>query len=355
VVEQVCQLRRDHPSWGAELIRVILRDQQHVTTLPCARTLRRHLQRAGLSPAPAGRPPGLPHPQVPRADQPHAGWQTDAAEEIRLHSGQRVCWLRVVDECSGAFLSTVVFPSARWENVERHAIQESLRDTFGRWGLPQRLRVDNGYPWGSTGELPPELALWLIGLGIELVWIPPGCPQDNGVVERSQGVGQQWAEPHACGDAAELQRRCDAMDRLQREAYPYADGRSRAATYPQLRHSGRPYRRGSEKKHWSLEAVLRAVAGVVVVRRVDRQGCVSLYNRTRYVGKQHAGSQVYVSVDSSGPTWVFAAADGTQLRSMVADEFTAERIRGLSVGARRSRDKRAEAPRPAGGHGRSEG
>jgi hypothetical protein len=154
-------------------------------------------------------------------------------------------------------------------------------------------------------------------------------------------VGQQWAEPRACADAAELQRRCDAMDQLQREAYPYADdGRSRRAVYPALRHSGRRYSRRWEEGHWSPGPVLRALAGVVAVRRVDRQGCVSLYNRTRYVGKQHAASQVYVSVDVSGPTWVFAAADGTQLRSLAADEFTAERIRGLAVGARRTRDRR---------------
>jgi transposase InsO family protein len=224
--------------------------------------------------------------------------------------------------------------------VGRHAIQESLRGTFTRWGLPRRLRVDNGYPWGSTGAFPPELALWLLGLGVELVWIPPGCPQDNGVVERAQGVGRRRAEPHDCGDAAELQRRCDALDRLQREAYPYAGGHSRWATYPQLRHSGRRYSPAWEARHWSLGPVLRAVAGVVVVRRVDRQGCVSLYNRTRYVGKQHAGGTVYVSLDASGPAWVFAAADGTQLRSVAADELTARRIRELSVGARKGRDKR---------------
>jgi hypothetical protein len=169
VAEQACDLRRQHPTWGAELIRVVLHQQHPALPLPCTRTLRRLLRRAGLSPAPAGRPPGTPRTPVPRADRPHVGWQTDAAEELRLRGGQRVCWLRVVDECSGAFLSTVVFPTARWQNVDRHAIQHSLRVIFARWGLPQRLRVANGYPWGSTGEFPPELALWLLGLGLELV------------------------------------------------------------------------------------------------------------------------------------------------------------------------------------------
>jgi len=74
--------------------------------------------------------------------------------------------------------------------VQRQPIQDGLRQVFGRWGLPQRLRVDNGYPWGSSGDFPPEMALWLIGLGIDRVWIAPACPQKNGVVERAQGTGQ---------------------------------------------------------------------------------------------------------------------------------------------------------------------
>ena len=34
---------------------------------------------------------------------------------------------------------------------------ETLRHAFERWGLPGRIRVDNGYPWVSTGDLPTEL------------------------------------------------------------------------------------------------------------------------------------------------------------------------------------------------------
>lgn len=239
LVEQICQIRRDHPRWGSEMIRLELAEP--TTGLPCARTLRRHLLEAGLQPAPAGRPLS-PSPRVSRAERPHQGWQVDACEYLRLRNQQRVSWLRVVDECTGAFLQTVVFASARWEQVERHGIQDAFRAAFRRWGLPERVRVDNDYPWGNSGDLPPELALWLLGLGLEMVWIPPACPRENGVVERSQDIGQDWFEPETCGDAAELQQRCDTYDRRQRERYPYCHGLSRWQVYPTLRHSGRPYR-----------------------------------------------------------------------------------------------------------------
>jgi transposase len=335
LVEQLCQARRQHPRWGSEMLRLELED--HDDGVPCARTLRRHLHAAGLQPAPAGRTPAAPRPRVARAQRPHQGWQADASEELRLKGQQRACWLRLVDECSGAFLKTVVFPAARWEHVARHAIQQGLRQVFGRWGLPGRFRVDNGYPWGSGGEFPPEMALWLIGLGIDMVWIPPGCPQQNGVVERGQGTGQNWAEPHTCAGPAELQRRCDALDARQRERYPYRDGRSRWEVYPALRHAGRPYRRSQERSAWDLSRVLAVVAGEVVRRRVDCTGSVSLYNRTRYVGKPQIGKVVYVSLDPSGPTWVFADEDGAELRTHPADELTAERICGLSVAGRKGK------------------
>ena len=91
-------------------------------------------------------------------------------------------------------------PHRRWEHVPPQAIQEMFRRVFVRWGLPDRVRVDNGYPWGTPRDLPSELALWLIGLGVEPIWNPPGQPTCNPKVERSNGLTQQWGELHTCTD-----------------------------------------------------------------------------------------------------------------------------------------------------------
>ena len=50
-------LRREHPIWGAGLIRVMLRRQLPQDAPPAERTLQRWFVRAGLAPAPAGRRP----------------------------------------------------------------------------------------------------------------------------------------------------------------------------------------------------------------------------------------------------------------------------------------------------------
>ena len=201
------------------------------------------------------------------------------------------------------------------------------------------MRVDNGAPWGSTGELPTDLALWLIGLGVGVTWNPPRCPQANGVVERSQGTGKRWAEPHTCREPAELRRLLEEQDHIQRALYPRFDGLSRVEAFPGLLHSGRSYRPEGEEASWGLTPVLNHLAGYVLVRRVDSSGTVSVYNRSRYVGKGLCGQDVYISLDPLAVEWVYAGADGACYRRQKAEELTAERVRGMDVSRHRTRDR----------------
>lgn len=105
--EEAQALRQQHPRWGAGYIRVRLRAAYPDRPLPSERTLLRWFEPLHLPAAPAG-----PQPQAEarRAVWPHAVWQMDAADQLRLGSGQGVCWLRLVDEARGAFLQTVVSP-----------------------------------------------------------------------------------------------------------------------------------------------------------------------------------------------------------------------------------------------------
>jgi hypothetical protein len=87
LVEAGLRLRREHPTWGAGLIRVLLLQDYPEATVPSTRTLQRWFGRTGLSPAPAGRrPASVP----PRADRPHRVWQVDAADQVALRTGQLV-------------------------------------------------------------------------------------------------------------------------------------------------------------------------------------------------------------------------------------------------------------------------
>jgi hypothetical protein len=197
------------------------------------------------------------------------------------------------------------------------------------------LRIDNGMPWGSQGDLPTELACWLAGLGVGLVINPPRRPQKNGVIERYQGVGKSWAEPWDCGSAAELQRRLEELDRWQRELYPTADGRPRCEAYPGLKHSGRVYDPAREAAVWDLRRAWEWVGLHLVPRQVDSQGKVSLYNRPYSVGVRWGGRKIWVGFDPERGEWMFQDEKGHEIRRQAAADLSAERIRAMEVTHRR--------------------
>src|SRR3954467_13269515 len=165
-------------------------------------------------------------------------------------------------------------PLGAWSNVTPAAVREEIRRAFARWGLPRSLRVDNGTPWGSWGDFPTALSLWALGLGVAMHWNNPRSPEENGVVERSQGTSNRWCEPWTCTTPEELQARLDRMDRLYRESYPYQDRLSRMAFFPGLTDSGRPYDPALESEVWQWSRVAAYLASCVVTRQVDSAGHV---------------------------------------------------------------------------------
>jgi hypothetical protein len=209
--------------------------------------------------------------------------------------------------------------------------RDELRRAFSRWGLPERIRVDNGVPWGSDDGLPPDLACWLIGLGITVVWNPPYRPQRNGVVERSQGVAKGWVETRTCASAGELQQRLAVADRRQREAYPYDEGRSRLDAHPGLAHSGRLYEPRAEAATWDVRRLRDHLAEYVIRRKVDPQGKIRVYNTPRFIGREWVGRFVWVTFDPEESVWVVQAERGQELRRVPAPEVTAEVIRDLRM------------------------
>ena len=226
-------------------------------------------------------------------------------------------------------------PLGSWTQVARQAVQAALRQAFTIWGRPQRRRVDNGPPWGSWNDLPPDLALWAIGLGIAMHWNRPRHCQENGKVERSHGVRAGWVEPATCPDVATLQTRLTAASRLQREVYPALRGQARSVACPALGQGGRPYAPAREAALFDAQRVWRYLAGQVWTRQVDKVGRISLYNRPLGVGRASAGHEVAVRFDPTTVTWTIQDAAGRTITQHPAPELSRARIRRLDVSQRR--------------------
>jgi hypothetical protein len=218
------------------------------------------------------------------------------------------------------------------------AIRDVLREAFGVWGLPQGLRLDNGYPWGNGTGLPTALALWVAGLGVALRFNPPRHPQDNGVVERSHGVTTAWSEPWTCPNAAALQQRIAELDYIQREEYPVQGGRSRRQLFPGLEQPWRPYPTAGEATSWQEDLARAYLAEHLARRQVDVQGKVTVYARSYYVGRIHRGQEALVQYDPDEGVWVFADTQGVQWCRHLAEQITRERLLALDISAKPSKN-----------------
>ena len=228
------------------------------------------------------------------------------------------------------------------------AVQAASRGLFARWGPPERIRIDNGYPWGASTDLPPVLALWLIGLGVGVVCNHPRRPQENGIVERFHGLVAPWAEPATCADFAAWRERLAWLTHLQRERYPVAGTKSRAAAWPGLATVARPYDPEPEAGQWDPGRVAAYLAPGLRPRRVDKVGRISLYHRPYSVGRPHAGQRVFVAFDAATIAWLVEDENGRELRRHPAPEITADRIRHLAIGHEWPADRR---PKPTQLHG----
>ena len=72
------------------------------------------------------------------------------------------------------------------ENARAVTVRRVFERLFEHYGLPQRIRSDNGSPFAAVNALLglSRLSAWWVALGIDLERGRPGHPQDNGAHER---------------------------------------------------------------------------------------------------------------------------------------------------------------------------
>ena len=181
-------------------------------------------------------------------------------------------------------------------------MQGELITIFKNHGIPDWIKVDNGRPFGDPKlELIPPLALWLIGLGIKVIWNRPATPQDNAKVERSQGVMGRWTEYTKCKDTFELQ------DRLWKEAdfhnlhFPIRrqGNKTRQELFPKLIHTG---------KNWNpidfkLNRVLIFIAKGNWGRKASSFGQIYFYGQRFSIGIKYKYQKVSIKLNPRKNCW----------------------------------------------------
>jgi putative transposase len=181
---RVVRLRGEHPSWGPKKLRaVLLRELPSGGAVASVATIGRIIKQAGLSEAKGrGRPRRWrPLPLKPAEPQANKVWSVDFKGWWRVGDGSRCEPLSVRDLWSRYILC--LRPMSKRTGQRVRGVFEEL---FERYGLPERIRSDNGAPFASMQGLRGLTALsaWWYALGIELERIEPGQPQQNGAHER---------------------------------------------------------------------------------------------------------------------------------------------------------------------------
>jgi putative transposase len=181
VVEARIELRQHHPAWGAKQRRAMLQKRQPRWPLPARSTVGALFSRHGLVPKTRPRRP-IGHPGQPPSLllAPHAGGSADVKGHFTTGGGLYGDPLTVADGYSRFRLGCHALASTRVAEAK-----PVFTRSFKAFGLPQRLRTDNGGPWATNtlGRLSHRSAWW-VRLGLLPACLEPGTPQQNGRHER---------------------------------------------------------------------------------------------------------------------------------------------------------------------------
>lgn len=203
------------------------------------------------------------------------------------------------------------------------------------WGRPERIRMDNGSPWGTHSPLPSALGLWLVGLGITPVYGRPARSTDNAIVERNHGVLAHWVEAHTCPDFATCQQRLQWAVVTQRERYRLPHHYTRAHAFPDLYTRPRPYQSEHDAALWCLQRVLNYLADFTFQRKVELNGVITLFANPYSVGKQFARQTLQVKFDPRSRTWGFFDDYAREVCRLPHKEFSYDQITHFRLAKRR--------------------
>ncbi|MBI3607851.1 MAG: transposase [Nitrospirae bacterium] len=204
LVTAILDARRRHPSWGAKKLLRILQQRHPRWPWPGRSTICDILSRHGLVSSPRRRRhighPGKPTTQILA---PNDTWSADFKGQFKTGDGRYCYPLTVTDGfsryllgCQG-LLSTAV-----------HEAKPVFRRLFHEFGLPQRIRTDNGVPFATnTLARLSSLSAWWVRLGILPELIEPGKPQQNGRHERMHRTLKAETTRPAAGSLRAQQRR----------------------------------------------------------------------------------------------------------------------------------------------------
>jgi transposase InsO family protein len=278
-IQRAIDLKRRKLRWGPKKILAILQDQYPSEVWPCETRLYEIFKEYGLV---------LPRKLRNRVPATHPlgdindcndAWTVDHKGWWQTRDGRKCEPLTLLDGHSRFSLSCNHTARKSCEYV-----WPLLEIAFKEYGLPNRLRHDNGAPFGSigVGRLSP-LSILIIKAGVIPEWINPGHPEENGRHERFHSTLKQAV---ASPPARNLKEQIARMKAFQEE-YNYERPHEALGQEPPARHYY------ASPRKW--DGILRPPeynTREMKVRKVCPSGCLWLNQEEYYIGSALTGEYV---------------------------------------------------------------
>jgi transposase InsO family protein len=288
IVEELVRQRQAHPHWGPRKLLNLMHQRHRDWHLPAASTAALILARRGL--VRSRRRTRRAHPGCPKTvpQGPNDIWAADYKGQFRLKNGQYCFPLTISDLASRYLLGVDAHPAISRERTQRH-----FGRLFEAYGLPNRIRTDNGVPFASNALARlSQLSVWFIKLGIYPELIEPGKPQQNGVHERMHRTLKQESTVPPGSSLRGQQGRFDQFRQEFNEQRPHeALGMKRPAQV--YRPSARAMPKRVETYDYPGHYLVRRVSRAGTIRVQRRQVFVSNTLQEDYVGLEEVDEGVY--------------------------------------------------------------
>jgi hypothetical protein len=213
----------------------------------------------------------------------------DAQGRQQVDGLGKVCVINISDVVSR--MKTASYPYLGGLGMDCEDYQLVLRWAFLQHGLPHRISLDHDSVFHdntSRSPFPTRLHLWLIALGVEVVFVRKGRPTDHGIIERMHQTmtrqtiqGQSWASQKALWIGLDQRRE------FLNTRYPSRSHQERPplTAYPQGAHSDQCYRPEWEEDLLDLTPVYQLLATGRWFRYTNLHGefCLGMqrYNASR--------------------------------------------------------------------------
>lgn len=248
--EVVLAVRRENPVWGGRKIAGSLKRQG--VNPPSPSTITAILRRHG---APMVAPGQKAWKRFEHAE-PNVLWQMDFKGDVVFGQG-RLHPLTMIDDHSRY---AVGLHAA--DNQRHQTVQDAVQAAFERYGQPEIMFLDNGSPWGDSGERGlTRFGVWLIEHGVAPWHSAPYHPQSRGKNERfHRTLNAELLAGRTFSNLLEAQRGFDAWRHHYNHHRPH-DALDLAVPADRYRPSARRFSAKVEPFEYGPDDLVRRVDG----------------------------------------------------------------------------------------------